>query len=169
MQYDYIIYYGHYKKSIVSYYAPSLISCCHKIHPLQQRFPKRGTGPQGILSNLYGVCNIFLKITIRKTIMLPKVILSPGWPTKIDKFVIRPLQKRPRLTESPLAANSNDPSMLELDQGEEAPNISGRSTSNIGNTKCRKYLKDSCLNYGFISFSRSKESLARLYLRQSFC
>ncbi len=77
----------------------------------------------------------------------------------MNKFVIRPPQKRPSPTDSPTAADSKDPGTLH--PGEKAPTNSGSSASsasNTGNTKCRKY-QDSYLNYGFISFSRSKESL----------
>ncbi|CAM4687891.1 unnamed protein product [Leuciscus chuanchicus] len=79
----------------------------------------------------------------------------------MDKFVIRPPQKRQSPTDSPTAAGSNDPDIL--DPGEETPTKSVRgassaSNTNTGNTKCRKY-QDSYLDYGFISFSRSKDSL----------
>ncbi len=89
-------------------------------------------------------------------ITLANFIHDPLADHKMDKFVIRPPQKRPSPTDSPTAADSNDPGIL--DPGEGAPTNSGRSASNTGNTKCRKY-QDSYLNYGFISFSRSKESL----------
>ncbi len=85
-------------------------------------------------------------------ITLANFIHDPLADHKMDKFVIRPPQKRPSPTDSPTAADSNDPGIL--DPGEGAPTNSGRSASNTGNTKCRKY-QDSYLNYGFISFSRN--------------
>jgi len=54
--------------------------------------------------------------------------------------VIRPPQKPQSPTDSPTAADSNDPGIL--DPGEEAPAKSGRgatSASNTANTKWRKY------------------------------
>lgn len=64
------------------------------------------------------------------------------------------------------AADRNDPGIL--DPGEEVPTNSCRSfrsASNTGKTKCWKY-QNSYLNYGYISFSRSKECIICAKARQ---
>ncbi len=70
-------------------------------------------------------------------ITLANFIHDPLADHKMDKFVIRPPQKQPSPTDSPTAADSNDPGIL--DPGEGAPTNSGRSaileTQNAGNTK----------------------------------
>ncbi len=122
------------------------------------RFPTGGSRPtRGPQRALWGVASHILKsveqVSIKENdhITLANFIHDPLADHKMETFVICPPQKRPSPTDSPTAADSNDPGIL--DPGEGAPTNSGRNASNTGNTKCRKY-QDSYLNYGFISFSR---------------
>lgn len=101
---------------------------------IEQRFPAGGSRPtrrpQPALCGVASYFRFFLAVDNQDN----QLILSPGW--KMDKFVIHSPQKIKK-PDLPSAANSNDPSIL--DPGEQAPNMSGRSASNTGNTKYRKY------------------------------